>query len=95
MNKFNLSITAHTEKDIMLLYEKEFEWNITNDMKELPIRSMIQHLMPCIKWKIDDGKDYCGTNYCTYACYTRKDKDHLEYLLASWNEIDEKGFVVL
>lgn len=94
MNKFVLSITAHVGDNVMCVFEQEFADNITKYMHELPIYSMVTFNMPCVKWSFDDGEDKTGTNYCQYVCYTGKEKGK-DYLLASWNEIDEKGFVVL
>lgn len=94
MNKFVLSITAHVGESIMLVFQQEFADNITKYMRERPVYSMVTFNMPCVKWTLDDGDDKAGTNYCQYVCYTSKDKSK-DYLLASWNEVDENGYVVL
>ena len=47
---------------------------------------MAKAVMPLTDWDIDDGDDNNGTTYCQYVAYT----DGSSYMLASWNEIDER-----
>lgn len=89
MAKFNLSITAHVgnESDIMTIYSKDYDNNVTEDYAYDPIIKMISNLMPCIPlWDEDDGDDVPGTTYCQYTHYEPGTDN---YLLAAWYEIDE------
>ena len=55
---------------------------------------IIRQMMPTVEWLFDDGDTDVGSNYCQYVCYTDKNDDS-KYLLATFSEIDDKGFVKL
>lgn len=94
MKTFIFQITAHVgESNVMLIYSQEYKWNITDVMVEYPIHALARSAMPFTKWRIDDGDDVNGTTYCQYVSYEKGGT--LNYLLASWNELDEDGFVKL
>lgn len=92
MAKFIFNISAHVSsnngnENIMDVFVMETNVNNTlliNDDK--PVLQMAKAVMPLTDWDIDDGDDNNGTTYCQYVAYT----DGNNYLLASWNEIDER-----
>lgn len=92
MAKFIFNISAHVSsnngnENIMDVFVMETNVNNTlliNDDK--PVLQMAKAVMPLTDWDIDDGDDNNGTTYCQYVAYT----DGSSYMLASWNEIDER-----
>lgn len=94
MAKFNFVITVHVGNDldnVMLVASQDFDMNFTMMFDETPILKMAQGYMGFRHWQFDDGVDAPGTSYCQYVSYN-EDKNE-GYILASWNEIDEKGFI--
>lgn len=92
MAKFIFNISAHVSsnngnENIMDVFVMETNVNntlLTGDKH--PVLQMAKSVMPLTEWLLDDGDDNKGTTYCQYVAYT----DGESYLLASWNEIDEK-----
>ena len=73
----------------MVIYSKEYDYNVTEDYTARPLLHMISNLMPCVPlWDEDDGDDIPDTTYCQYTYYEAYSQDN--YLLASWCEIDEE-----
>lgn len=94
MAKFNFMITVHVGDNldsIMVVASQDFDMNFTTMFDKTPILKMAQGYMGFRHWVIDDGVDAPGTSYCQYVSYN-EDKNE-GYILASWNELDEKGFV--
>lgn len=93
MAKFNFSITAHVGNDTMLVYSRDFFFNMTDFAGGSPVFGICMGTMPYRDWTFDDGDDTRGTTYCQYASYDKDDDDN--YLLAVWCELDENGCVKL
>ena len=82
--KYNLMITANSENDSVLIHSDEFNFNPM--VEPMMFLTFIKQIMPTIDWKLDDGEDTTGTNYCTYVAYT--EKNHDRYLYATWQSDD-------
>lgn len=93
MAKFNFSITAHIGNDMMLVYSRDFFFNMTDFAGGSPVFGMCIGTMPYRDWTFDDGDDAKGTNYCQYVSYDGDNRDN--YLLAVWCELDENGCMKL
>ena len=93
MAKFNFSITAHVGDDMMLVYSRDFFFNMTEFAGGSPVFGMCMGTMPYRDWTFDDGDDAKGTNYCQYVSYDGD--NHENYLLAVWCEVDENGCMKL
>lgn len=94
MARFNFMITVHVGNDldnVMVVASQDFDMNFTTMFDKTPILKMAQGYMGFRHWQLDDGADVPGTSYCQYVSYN-EDKNE-GYILASWNELDEKGFV--
>lgn len=82
MRRFRLLITAQDENASIVIFDQKLQFNImTHNGAMLEI---IQQIMPTIDWKLDDGKDVVGSDYCTYACYHETLKEG--YIFASWGD---------
>ena len=94
MTKFNFSITAHVGNDMMLVYSRDFFYNMTEFAAcGSPVLGICVGAMPYRDWTLDDGDDAKSTTYCQYVSYDGDNRDN--YLLAVWTEVDENGFVKL
>lgn len=90
--KYKILITAHTKGDMVTIFEETISFNIM--IHEDAFLDVIKQIMPTIEWKYDDGEIGTGSTYCQYVHYLDK-SDNEQYLLASFTEMDEKGFVKL
>lgn len=89
MAKFNFSITAHVNNGAMVIYSKDYVFNVTQFNSVLTLAELC---MPFRHWSIDDGDDVVGCTYCQYVSY---DDNKEDYLLASWYEVDEDDCIIL
>lgn len=88
MAKFNFMISAINQESCTILVNNFFDVNITNLFGKYSILKMAVKYFP-IDWQFDDGNDSEGTTYCQLVYYPNKDS-HDEYMLVTWNEINEK-----
>lgn len=93
--KFSASITAHVGDEVMLIWEKDYIWNVTAFLENMPVLTLARRNCRFAEWEIDDGEDEIGTEYCQYVFYP--DKNHMEnYLLFVWTAFDaETGTQIL
>lgn len=89
MAKFNFSITAHIDNNMMIIYSRDFFFNMTDFAGGSPVFGICKGTMPYRDWIFDDGDDAKGTNYCQYVSYDGDNHDN--YLLAAWCEVDEES----
>lgn len=85
--KFNLTITAHVGNDFMVIYTRDYFFNLTEFMSERPVHALLSYIMPFAKWMLDDGDDKNGTDYCQYVSYENNNPDGNNYLLGAWTEV--------
>lgn len=95
MAKFLFSITAHVGNDRMFVYSQVFPFNFMEFNGQRPVLALTNGLMGFREWVQDAGDDKKGTTYCQYVSYDKDYEGYDHYLLASWYELDENGFVKL
>ena len=89
MKKYNLTITAHVGDDAMVIYARDFFYNLTDFMAKCPVHALLLDAMPFSKWQLDDGDDKSGTDYCQYVSYEYNDTNENNYLLGTWTQVGE------
>lgn len=80
MKRFRLLIVARDDNACIGIYDQYLPFSIMT--KDGAMLDAIRAIMPTVDWKIDDGKDVAGSEFCTYVFYNKNEIDG--YLLASW-----------
>lgn len=75
--------TAGGGETYITLFRDVFHFNpITESGRVL---EFISKILPAVNWKLDDGTDAKGTNWCQYVYYAGGDEEAEHCVIATWS----------